>query len=344
MRTACSRSARRAPGRRPAPPATDSGGERATLTDAFAVCGWIGHAALGYDAVRVDCEAARRAVDRLAAQLGEDLPRTASAIIDVAVSGMYAGISGVVSRHGVDPRGFPLLAFGGAGPMLACFIAREIGMTHIVVPTAPGVLSALGGLIAELKNDFVETVYRDLIPRAMPDLAASVARLRARGEHWLRHEQHYDGPATIRVSAEMRYRGQSFELDTALAEDAFAAGRIGEIADAFHARHRHVYGYATPETPVQIVALRVIAAGASPRPELARIARAETPLASIGEAAVWIGGAQHAVPLYERAALLSGHRFAGPAIVTQADCTTCILPGFTACIDDHGSIHIEAAP
>lgn len=331
-------------GSAPGPACYGRGGERPTLTDAFAACGWIGHAALGYDAVQVDRGAASRVVGQLAARLGEDMARTAGAIIEVAVSGMYAGISGVVSRHGVDPRSFPLLAFGGAGPMLACFIAREIGITHIVVPTAPGVLSALGGLIAELKNDFVETVYCDLIPGKMPDLARSVARLRARGEHWLKHEQTYDGPAAIRVSAEMRYRGQSFELDTSLAEDAFAAGRLTEIADAFHARHRHVYGYATPETPVQIVALRVIAAGAAPRPELARIARAEAPPASIRRVPVWIDGAERAIPLYDRAALLCGHRFEGPAVVTQADCTTCVLPGFDARVDEYGSIHIEATP
>src|SRR5271165_5153668 len=110
-------------GSSPGPACYGRGGELPTLTDAFAVNGWIGHAALGYDAVRVDRDAARRAV----ATLGGAPQATAAAIIDVAVSGMYKGISGMVSRYGIDQRSFALLPFGGAGSMMACFIAREIG-------------------------------------------------------------------------------------------------------------------------------------------------------------------------------------------------------------------------
>jgi N-methylhydantoinase A len=254
---------------------------------------------------------------------------------------MYNGISGVVSRYGIDPRSFSLLPFGGAGPMMACFIAREVGIRHIVVPTTPGVLSALGGLIADLKNDFVHTVYLDLHPAAMADLAMAVRALRERGERWLRTDQHYDGPATISVSAEMRYKGQSFEIDTTLQESWFVDGRMQAIADAFHARHLHVYGYADPSAPVQIVALRVVAAGVTPKPQLARIGRAQGEKVTAGAAEAWIDGGWRRIKLYDRAALLAGLRFDGPAIVTQSDCTTCILPGFAARIDDYGSIHLE---
>ena len=330
-------------GSSPGPACYGRGGEQPTLTDAFAVNGWIGHAALGYDAVRVDRAAARRAIATLGDRLAQDVHATAAAIIDVAVSGMYNGISGVVSRYGIDPRSFSLLPFGGAGPMMACFIAREVGIRHIVVPTTPGVLSALGGLIADLKNDFVHTVYLDLHPAAMADLAMAVRALRERGERWLRTDQHYDGPATISVSAEMRYKGQSFEIDTALQENWFVDGRMQAIADAFHARHLHVYGYADPSAPVQIVALRVVAAGVAPKPQLARIGRAQGEKVTAGAAEAWIDGGWRRIKLYDRAALLAGLRFDGPAIVTQSDCTTCILPGFIARIDDYGSIHLETA-
>ena len=324
-------------GSSPGPACYGRGGTEPTLTDAFAVNGWIGHAALGYDAVRVDRAAAERAV----AKLGGDVNATASAIIDVAVSGMYKGVSGVVSRYGIDPRGFSLLPFGGAGPMIACFAAREIGSRHLVIPMTPGVLSALGGLIADLKNDFVHTVYADLAPTVMPRLTDALRALRQRGETWLRDDAHYEGKPTLSVSAEMRYKGQSFEIDTPLRENWFREGRLDAVAGAFHARHEHVYGYATPSAPVQIVALRVVAAGVAPKPEIARVARAEGAPVSHGEARVWIGGGWRAVPLFDRAALLAGARFAGPAIVTQSDCTTCVLPGFAGEVDEFGNIHLR---
>ena len=326
-------------GSSPGPACYGRGGAEPTLTDAFAVNGWIGHAALGYDAVRVDRAAAERAVGKL----GADINATASSIIDVAVSGMYKGVSGVVSRYGIDPRGFALLPFGGAGPMMACFIAREIGSRHLVIPMTPGVLSALGGLIADLKNDFVHTVYVDLVPAEIPKLSDALRALRQRGETWLRDDAHYDGAPSIAVSAEMRYKGQSFEIDTKLRESWFRQGRLDAIAGAFHARHEHVYGYATPEAPVQIVALRVVAAGIAPKPEIARVARAQGAPTSTGQARVWIDGDWRLVPLYDRAALLAGARFEGPAIVTQSDCTTCLLPGFSGEVDEYGNIHLKDA-
>jgi N-methylhydantoinase A len=327
-------------GSSPGPACYARGGTEPTLTDAFAVNGWVGHAALGYDAVRVDRAAAERAVGKLGGNVNE----AASAIIDVAVSGMYKGVSGVVSRHGIDPRTFSLLPFGGAGPMMACFIAREIGSRHLVVPMTPGVLSALGGLIADLKNDFVHTVYADLTPAAMPRLTDALRALRQRGETWLRDDAHYDGAPTISVSAEMRYKGQSFEIDTPLRESWFRTGRLDAVAGAFHARHEHLYGYATPAAPVQVVALRVVAAGIAPKPEIARVPRAEGVPESHGKAQVWIDGGWREVPLYDRAALLAGARFAGPAIVTQSDCTICVLPGFAGEVDAFGNIHLREVP
>lgn len=324
-------------GSSPGPACYGRGGVQPTLTDAFVANGWIGHAALGYNAVRVDRAAAERAIGTL----GGEVHATASAIIDVAVSGMYKGVSGIVSRYGIDPRGFSLLPFGGAGPMMACFIAREIGSRHLVIPMTPGVLSALGGLIADLKNDFVHTVYVDLSPAAMPDLGEAVHALRRRGEAWLRDDAHYDGAPAIAVSAEMRYKGQSFEIDTPLEESWFSEGRPDAIAAAFHARHAHVYGYSTPAAPVQIVALRIVAAAAAPKPEIARVERAQGAPVSNGQASVWIDSGWREVPLYERAALLAGARFDGPAIVTQSDCTTCVLPGFAAEIDEYGNIHLK---
>ena len=217
-RNAQGRSGERGRGSR-APPATDEAVSRPTLTDAFAVLGYVGAVDIGYRAVQVDTEAARRAVDTLATSAWVCQPRDAAeSILRIAVSGMYLEVSKLMSAYGVDPRDNALLAFGGAGPMTACFLADELDLRHIVVPAAPGVLSALGGLIADLKNDFIKTVYLDLddsnaagsirrrvrgAPRSGKALAARRAGLHREKPHFL-------------CSADMRYRGQSFEVETDL--------------------------------------------------------------------------------------------------------------------------------
>jgi N-methylhydantoinase A len=328
-------------GSSPGPVCYGRGGTRPAITDAFAANGWIGNATLGYDAVTVDRDAAIKALGDLGARLGLDANRTAEAVIDVAVSGMYAGVSGIVSRYGVDPRSFSLLAFGGAGPMTACFLAKEVGIRHVVVPTTPGVLSALGGLIADLKNDFVKTTYFNLTHACIPDLAAAEAELRERGIRWLREEQGYDGPVEIQLSAEMRYKGQSFEIDTPIEEAWIASADVDALAKAFHAEHDRIYGHYDEDADVQVVALRLVAVGRTSKPALAQIPKATEPLAARREVSVFIGGEWRTVPLYAREDLRAGHRFTGPAIVAQPDCTTCVLDGFSARVDDYGNMHLE---
>ena len=158
-------------GSTPGPACYGKGGEKATITDALAVLGFIGQHDLGYDAITVDRDLARAAVAEIAARIERGLEATAQAIVDVAVSEMYMEVSKLLSRYGIDPRDFALQAFGGAGPMLSCFLAKELGIKRVVIPTTPGVLSALGGLIADVKNDFIKTVFLDL---NAPNLAAVV--------------------------------------------------------------------------------------------------------------------------------------------------------------------------
>jgi N-methylhydantoinase A len=222
----------------PGPACYRRGGERATITDAMAVCGFLGHATLAYGSVAMDRDRAVAAVDPLARKMGLGVGQTAEAIIHVAISNMFVEVNKLVARYGVDPRDFTLLPFGGAGPMLGCMLARELGMARVMIPRRPGVVSALGGLIADVKNDFIRTVFIDLVPEAAPELRAAVAALRAQAGAWLREEQHFTGLASYHFSADMRYRGQSFEIDVALEEPAVMDADIAPIASAFHRRLR----------------------------------------------------------------------------------------------------------
>ncbi|MEI6000005.1 hydantoinase/oxoprolinase family protein [Paraburkholderia bengalensis] len=325
-------------GSNPGPVCYARGGTRATITDAFVVLGVIGNASLGYNSVSVDHDAAHRAIGVLARKLGIGVYAAAEAVVDVAVSGMYTGVSRIVSRFGIDPRAFALLPFGGAGPMLACYFARALGMKRIVVPTAPGVLSALGGLIADTRNDFVKTTYYDLDGGTLARLADDLHALDTAARAWLREQIGDDAGAKLHVSADMRYKGQSFEIDTPLDAAWLACGDLGALAEAFHREHERLYGHRDMRATVQVIALRLVISAATPKPVPVPVAAGEGAPVSVGTIRVYMDGAFHDAALYRRADLKAGEQFDGPAVVAQDDCTTSVLPGFRGRVDCFGNL------
>jgi N-methylhydantoinase A len=330
-------------GSSPGPACFGKGGLRPTLTDAFVCCGLVGHRDLGYNAVHVDIALARAAVSTIATPLGLTIEQAAEQIIQVAVSGMYADTSALLSRFGIDSRDFYFLAFGGAGPMTACFLARELNMKGVIVPTTPGVLSALGGLIADLKNDFIQTVYEEVSPSMTHALQAAVADLEGRAKTWLQSEHGADLPYTLKFSADMRYRGQSFEIETPLEERWLVEGNMNAIRAAFDQEHERMFGYKDLATPVMVINLRLVISSPTPKPELPLLDSAEgRPMAS-GSVDAYVDGQTRQVPFYLRATLKAGQSLQGPAIIGQDDCTTCIPTGMGATVDRFGNLVITPA-
>lgn len=332
----------RSAGSTPGPVCYGRGGTQPTITDAFAVLGVLGGSELGYNAVRVDVQAAQAAIQPLSDKLGLDVVRTAEAIVNVAVSSMYTGVSRVISRFGIDPRVFSLMPFGGAGPMLACYLAKALSMPRLLVPTTPGVLSALGGLVADIKNDFVRTTYCHLDASSITELAKVVQELETQAREWLASETGSHDGAEIQVSADMRYRGQSFEIDTPLDARWLATGDIGAVTRAFHKEHERLYGHGDAAADVQVVALRLVITARTPKPELRRIEAGTGQPVADAVRNIWMEGQMRKVPVYQRGTLLAGHAFEGPAIVAQDDCTTCVLPGFKATVDVYGNLELVA--
>ena len=331
-------------GSSPGPACYGRGGERPTITDAFAVLGYVGQLALDDSAISIDAQRARAAVDTVAVRIGRSTEETAQAIVDIAVSGMYVEVSKLSSRDGIDHRELAMQAFGGAGPMLACFLARELGMTHVVVPPTPGVLSALGGLIADIKNDFISTVFLDLDEGAMPLVRRTCAALEAQARQWLLEEQGYRGDHRLVYSADMRYRGQSYEIETEIDPDHVARGDAAGIAEAFHRRHEQVYEHADREAAVQIINLRMVIVGSSPKPRFPESARVDAVAEPARHLQVFMDGERRPVPLYVRTDLVPGHRFPGPAVIAQSDCTTCVPGGLHGEVDGFGNLILTSAP
>ncbi|WP_334173814.1 hydantoinase/oxoprolinase family protein [Pseudoxanthobacter sp.] len=326
----------------PGPVCYGRGGRQATLTDAFAVAGLIGHESLAYGALALDRAAACAALGDIAAGLGRPVPAAAQAVIDVAISGMYLEINKLMARHGIDGQAFTLLAFGGAGPMLAPMLARELGIARVMIPLHPGTVSALGGLVADIRNDFIASLFRPVAAETMADMAAGFARLQGEAERWLREEQGHDGAVEYRLSADMAYAGQSFEIEVDLAADWVVRGDVAAIRQAFHARHEALYAYRDEKAAVQAVNLRLVAVAAAPGPVMAARPAAAFAAVPVRTVEALFDGARVPAGLYRRADLTPGATFAGPAIVLQADTTCCIPPGFGAHVDAFGNILLTA--
>jgi len=326
----------------PGPVCFQRGGTQPTATDAFAACGMMGHGALGYNAVTVDVAAARAAWQPLADALTISVEETAETAIQLAISSMYSDTSGLLSRFGLDPREFWFLAFGGAGPMMGCFLARELNMKGVIVPPTPGVLSALGGLVADIRNDFIRTLYGDLTPALADTLASEAEALQQRACNWLTQEHGSDTPYSLQFSADMRYHGQSFEIDVPLEASWLTQADFTALHDAFDRQHQQLFGHSDPQAPVQLINLRLVIASPTPKPVINRLATATEPVPVLKQTDAWIDGAWHQVDVVLRTVLLAGHQLRGPVIIAQNDCTTCVPPGMGVTVDSFGNLLITA--
>jgi N-methylhydantoinase A len=330
-------------GANPGPACYGLGGTQATITDAYAVAGFLGDGDIGYGAVRLDIARARAAIAPIARRLDLSLEAAAEAIIKVSISGMFLEISKLLSRAGADPRDFTLLPFGGAGPMTACLLARDLGIRRIIVPPTPGVLAAYGGLVADVRNDFIRSAFVDCDLSGVRRLAVLMEDLERQGRAWLRDDQGFAGEPRLRWSADMRYRGQSYEIEVPIEPGWLERADISALSSAFHQEHARLYEHADPDASVQIINLRLVATGPvwadEPGGTEVKAGFDPKPQASIH---VFYDGGWHAAAIYERHALGPGARLLGPAVIRQDDSTTCVVGGFAVRTDADLNLHITS--
>ena len=322
----------------PGPAAYGFGGTEATITDAFVVLGLLNGAALGYGMVSVDRDKALAAITPLAEAMKITVERAAEGIVGIAVSGMFREVSKLCSRRGIDVQDFSLLAFGGGGPMMACLLARDLGMKRVVVPPSPGVLSALGGLTADIRSDFTATAFYHLAPENLAEMGQTVAQLTERARRWIVQEQGFSGTPVFHASGEMRYVGQSFEIEVPIEPEALRAGDTTQISEAFHREHRRLYGHADPSAPIQIIAINLVVTGHSAKPSLPRHEPQSRDVMARRNMTAWLDGQQREIALFDRAELTAGARFRSPCVIAQDDTTTIVPMGFTGEVDDLGNL------
>ncbi len=329
----------------PGPACYGQGGTNATVTDAAVVMGLLDPAEYLGGEMQLDPKLAREAVERAVAKpLGLSVEEAAFGIVSVANANMIQAIRTLSVERGHDVRGFSLLAFGGAGPLYAPYMARELGMAEVIAPRNPGVFAAQGLLLTDVRHASQAPWQRRLGRVEAGELGKRLETLRRELDHELGADGVKPAARYFRFAADMRCVGQFHLLNIPLpAPDGAGWWNPEKLAAEFHVAHERAYGHADAAVPVEIVNLRVDGFGRIDRlpepPEPAASAGAPKPIGSrrvhFDRATGWTEAA-----IYRREQLKSGHRIAGPAIVMQRDSTLVVLPGQTARADRRGTVRI----
>jgi N-methylhydantoinase A len=325
----------------PGPACYGRGGIEPTVTDANLVLGRFGADTRLGGEMALDIEAARQAIEKIAAPLGLEIVAAAAGIVRVADANMVRGIRVVSVERGHDPRGLTLVPFGGAGPMHGSAVARELSIPRLLVPPTPGILCALGMLVADLRHDLVQThlaAHRGLSGDAAK---AILDPMLAEARRLLADDRVAPDRQRVETRVDMRYIGQSFELPIPLA--GFSDADWAALVPAFHAEHGGRFGHSDPAAPVEIVSFGVTATGLIDLPELPRPPsgdRAPPANARTGTRRVYYAD-WHDCPVWSREALRAGNEIAGPAIVEEVSATTVLYPGDRARVDAVGSLIVE---
>ena len=331
-------------GAEPGPACYGRGGEEPTVTDANLVLGRSSPESFLAGRLALDADKALQAVhDRIAGPLNMSVEEAAEGIVRVVNAGMIKGIRVVSVAKGYDPREFCLVAFGGAGPLHAAELADELDIPRVLVPIAPGVTSALGLLMADLRTDLVRTVLRSSDVVEPEELSALYSEMEDEAIEWMRREGMARDAVTLVRMADVRYLGQGFELEVPMAADRLDAAELGQVYERFHDEHDRLYGYARRENPMEIVNLRVTALTELPRPKLEAAAgrSADARTALTGQRQVYFRNEPMNSDIYDRDRLGQGNVFSGPAIVEQLDSTTVVWPGQRASVDALGNLILE---
>jgi N-methylhydantoinase A len=320
----------------PGPACYGRGGTEPTVTDANLFLGRLDADYFLGGRMRLDADAAVRALRSVAGQLSLGETEFAEGMLAIVNANMADAMRTITVKQGIDPREYGLVAFGGAGPMHAVWLAEELEIGEVIIPWSPGTFSAWGMLQTDMRHDVVRSFYQPLSELAAPDVESVFGELHREGTDLLLAEDiplddHYHAR-----SADMRYVGQEYSVNVAVSETV----DLGAVEASFHDAHRIRYGHATPGAPVEFVNLRLaafgrIGGGAAP------FRSAEDPAdARQGTANAVFAGRPQETPLLRRDRLRPGEHVLGPAIVEEPSSTTVVPPGYQLGVDEHGNLLI----
>jgi len=321
-------------GSQPGPACYGQGGENPTVTDADLVLGLLDAGNFLGGEMALDVDGARAAIDRVAEPLGVDTEEAAFGVFQVVGESMAAAARAHATDRGIDYRGMPVLAFGGAGPVHACYVAELLGSDTVIFPPMASVLSAFGTLVTPLRLDLargsVGALDWDRADEVIGEMATDASQALSEAGCPLDDVRFTHG-------ADIRYAGQQNEVSVDLDPEIIKGRDFASVREAFEAAYEMQYGLRLPDMEIEIVAWRLSAHGPevqrdSVAPLGAEIANAK------GERPIRLGDGLQSSPVYDRAPLAAGQEFAGPAIIEERETTIVVLPGWRARVDDSGCI------
>jgi N-methylhydantoinase A len=328
----------------PGPACYGKQSEIATITDANLLLGRLNPGYFLGGEMRLDVAASRAALNRVAARIGLDPVETAAGIIRIADTAMSHALRVVSVQRGYEPSEFKLVAFGGAGPLHAVSLAVEVGIPEVVVPPRPGLASAFGLLVSDIRHDFSKTLVCRAEDADVAELNIAFAELEARGRAMLGEENIPADRIKLMRSADLRYVGQSYYLTIPIEGDLDRAA-LTAARGKFEEMHRATYGYAELKEPCELVNLRVAAVGAIEKPSVVNGAATD---AAEGKRQVYFTDVGFVdCKVVRRAGLAPSRRVEGPAVIEENDATTLVPPGWTAVVKPGGALLIgrtDAAP
>jgi len=333
----------RSAGARPGPACYGRGGSEATVTDANLVLGRIDPNGFAGGQMTLDAELAATAVADLAGQFGLSTVAMADGICDVANSKMAQAIRTITVSRGIEPRDSALVAFGGAGPMHAVFLAQELGIEQTIVPRFPGAFSAWGMLQTQIRQDYTEPYFFLDADLDVDDMTTALTRTEAMGLEALLHESVAADQRSASHSVDIRYAAQEYTLTVPLtsATEPTEPGFVKTVAERFADVHEARYGHANLGAPIEFVMLRTTAFGDLGKPAPQKWSTATNAGFPHVISKVVFGGEPRDSIVVRRDDLLVGHTFVGPAVVTEDTATTVVPPDYTVTIDEIGSLIIR---
>ncbi len=321
----------------PGPACYGRGGEMPTITDCNLVLGYLGEDGFLGGRMHLQASKARAAImSKVARPLGLDLIDAAEGIVRIIDVKMQEAIKAISTMRGHDLRDFMLFAFGGAGPLHAGRICDELGMAGVIVPLYPGVFSAIGLLMSDVKHGYIRSKLAPLTEVAPEEVNHIFDQMTAQALAELRGDGFAPDRIRVERGLDMRYAGQGYEVAVPCPAEPLRPSDLKELRMGFDQRHQSAFGHMAPEEPVEIVSYRVRGLGLLPSIEMPKFSPTGAALADArrGSRRVRFDGAELDCPIYRRDQIDVGTNFAGPAILEQLDCTTVVRPGQNARVDE----------
>jgi len=331
----------------PGPVCYDRGGMDPTVTDANLVVGVIDPNNFLGGEKKLNCQLAYRTIEeRLAKPLGMSVEEVASGIIRVANACMVRAIRVISVEGGHDPREFALVAFGGAGPMHAAAVAEELNIPKVIASFAPGILSAYGCLVADVRMDYARTYIKSLKDLDLEEMKGLYGSMAQEGLDLMEKEKIEKDKISLLRSVDMKYAGQAYELSVPFPEGRIDRQTVEQMAERFHQSHERAYGYAIKSEPIEVINLRLTAVGQVAQKGMEKKAESGYRKSDTVEVArqrkVYFKDTWHTSAIYQKEDLWVGDEFSGPAIVEGRDSTIVIHPGQKAVVDEYANIIIDA--